>query len=296
MRVAVSGASGFIGRHVLEALRREAGVEVIAASRHADASNDQIDSSSRQSEAPLHRVALDIGSPSSSDFERLGRPDVLIHLAWSGLPNYQSLHHFESELQRQYAFLESLVRSGLRSVLVAGTCYEYGMTHGELAESLEVAATNPYAHAKTALRHQLQFLRVKHPFALTWTRLFYTYGNGQATTSLYSQLLAATQRGDASFAMSKGEQLRDFLPVEKVASHLVELALRCPDAGVVNVCSGEPVSVRAFVEHLVARNGWRIALDLGQYPYPEYEPLAFWGSTQKLKRLLAAAGASRHAA
>jgi len=278
MKVAVTGATGFIGRHVLRALSFRDDVEIVASSRAADSMGEEF--------AGVRHVPLDTATPSPDDFDRLGQPDVLVHLAWSGLPNYLSLHHFESELPRQYVFLQSLVQSGLRNLLVTGTCYEYGMINGELVESLEAAPSNPYAHAKAALRRQLQYLRDARPYALTWARLFYMYGPGQPATSLYSQLAAAVARGDRSFAMSQGEQLRDFLPVETVARAIVALALDHPDAGVVNICSGTPVSIRGLVERWKAAKRWDIELDLGRYPYPSHEPLAFWGSPRKLHALL----------
>jgi dTDP-6-deoxy-L-talose 4-dehydrogenase (NAD+) len=234
----------------------------------------------------VRHVALDTSAPSPGAYDLLGRPDVLVHLAWAGLPNYGSLHHFETELPQQYGFLNSLIQSGLQSLFVSGTCYEYGMSNGEQRELSEGAAANPYAYAKTALRQQLQFLRSTKPFALTWARLFYMYGEGQPATSLLPQLAASVQRGDKSFGMSKGEQLRDFLPVEEVARCIVDLALYAPDAGIVNICSGRPKSVRNFVEQQLLRNGWNISLDFGKYPYPSYEPLAFWGSTAKLRSLI----------
>ena len=278
MKIAVTGATGFIGRHVLRTLSTRAGVEVTASSRNPVPPGSL--------PIGIRHVVLDVATPSPDDYDRLGRPDVLLHLAWSGLPNYRSLHHFETELPRQYSFLRSMIQSGLQTLFVAGTCYEYGMTNGELVESVEATPSNPYAYAKIALRQQLQFLRVSHPFALTWARLFYMYGNGQPAASLFTQLATAVNRGDRSFGMSRGEQLRDFLPVEHVARSIVELALQQQDIGVVNICSGKPISVRGLVENLMARNGWNIALDLGKYPYPDHEPLAFWGSSKKLHSLI----------
>ena len=86
--------------------------------------------------------------------------------------------------------------------------------------------------------------------------------------------------------MSGGEQLRDYLPVGQVAQHLVSLALKATDNGVVNVCSGRPVSVRALVEGWIKENGWSIVPNLGHFAYPDYEPMAFWGDRRKLDRCL----------
>jgi dTDP-6-deoxy-L-talose 4-dehydrogenase (NAD+) len=230
-------------------------------------------------------VQLDLHDAPANAFELMGRPDALIHLAWSGLPNYKSLHHFEHELPAQYHFLKNLVESGLQSLVVAGTCFEYGMQSGALSEDIAPQPSNPYGFAKDALRCQLEYLKSTHPFQLTWARLFYLYGEGQAESSLFPQLRQAAERGDPVFNMSGGEQLRDYLPVTEVARHLVSLALAKRDMGAVNVCSGAPISVRKLVEGWIKENGWSIALNLGHYPYPDYEPMAFWGDRRKLDSL-----------
>ena len=273
MKIAVTGASGFVGRHVLAALCTHE-VDVVAVTRDAAHLNG-IDVSVRI-------VEMDIFSPPKNCFEHLGSPDVLIHLAWDGLPNYRSLHHFETELPRQYQFLKAMVEGGLSSMLATGTCFEYGMQSGALSEELPPQPDNPYGYAKNALRQQLQYLKSERSFNLTWARLFYMYGEGQAAASLYPKLKEAALRGDEVFNMSGGEQLRDYLPVEGVARNLVSLAMAQQDIGVVNVCSGKPVSVRRLVERWLLENNWKIELNLGHYPYPDYEPMAFWGDRHKL--------------
>jgi dTDP-6-deoxy-L-talose 4-dehydrogenase (NAD+) len=278
MKVAVTGATGFVGRHVLRALAERPGIEIVASSRGTGAG--------LALPGDARHVPLDMARPSPDDYERLGRPDVLIHLAWGGLPNYRSLHHFETELPRQYQFLRSLVQAGLPSVFVAGTCYEYGMRCGELQESLIPEPANPYGFAKTALLRQLEFLRSTSPFELTWGRLFFMYGEGQAPTSLYAMLMSAIDRQDLSFKMSGGEQLRDFLPATRVAQDIVTLAVHQGDSGIVNICSGQPISVRNLVERLLRDRRATLDLELGAYPYPDHEPMAFWGSALKLDALL----------
>jgi len=273
MKIAVTGASGFIGRHVLAALLKQP-VEVIALVRPS--SNSQA--------IPLAAdiIHLDIENPPADAYEYIGSPDVLIHLAWNGLNNYKSLLHYEHELPVHYRFLKGLVKAGLPSLVVSGTCFEYGMQTGPLHEDLQACPSTPYGFAKDALRSQLQLLKHHYTFALTWTRLFYLYGEEQAAASLYPQLQRAVTRGDRVFNMSGGEQLRDYLPVDAVADILVRLALKKQDIGIINVCSGQPVSVRRLVERWIEDHDWSISINLGHYPYPDYEPMAFWGDSRKL--------------
>lgn len=273
MKIAVTGASGFVGRHVLAALL-EHEVNVVAVTRDA----------SRLTDLPaiVQIVEMDIAYPAIDCYEKLGCPDILIHLAWDGLPNYKSLHHFETELPKQYNFLKSMIDAGLASLLVTGTCFEYGMQSGPLAASRPTRPDNPYGYAKDALRKQLEFLKQIKRFNLTWARLFYMYGEGQSKHSLFPLLQESVLRGDKVFNMSGGEQLRDYLPVQAVARQIVRSALNRSDLGAINVCSGVPLSVRKLVEQWISENGWDIQLNLGYYPYPDYEPMAFWGEENLL--------------
>jgi dTDP-6-deoxy-L-talose 4-dehydrogenase (NAD+) len=230
---------------------------------------------------------MDIAKPSEAQIVQSARADSLIHLAWGGLPNYLSLHHFETELPRQYRFLKAAIDAGLPAVVVSGTCFEYGMQSGALSEGMATQPANPYGLAKDVLRKQLESLNEQKAFAFTWARLFYIYGEGQSSNSLYPRLRDAATRGDKAFDMSGGEQLRDYLPVSEVARLLAELAIRRANPGPVNVCSGQPVSVRSLAERWIRENGWGIELNLGRLPYPEYEPMEFWGARAKLDSLLA---------
>ncbi len=274
--VVVTGASGFVGRAVLEALLAR-GLRTTAVTRDRSRLADV--------ERRLSILEGDISTANPSLCEAVARHDVLLHLAWDGLPNYKSLQHFETELPAQYRFLRTVLAYGLRSLVVTGTCFEYGMRNGELKETSPCLPDNPYGYAKDALRRQLSFLKRDAPFNLTWARLFYMYGRGQSPKSIYSLLSAAVKRGDGHFDMSGGEQIRDYLPVEKVADNLVRLSLLRSDAGIVNVCSGIPRSMRGIVETWIRDNDWRIDLRLGTYPYPDYEPFAFWGNAEKLRTL-----------
>ena len=270
------GATGFLGRHVVPALLAR-GASVVAASR----SPERLELRHER----LTTLRLDIAQAEGA-YARLGEPDVLLHLAWGGLPNYRSVVHLEQELPRQSSFLAACARDGLQRLLVTGTCLEYGMQSGCLDEGMSTAPTTAYGQAKDRLRRHLQEDPGFRDLGLSWLRLFYLYGPGQAPGSLYSQLRAAVEGGAGEFAMSPGDQKRDFLPIESAAAMIAALSLDVRAAGVVNLCSGRPVAVIEMVRQRLREWGATLRLDTGAYPYPDYEPLEFWGSTGKLDSLL----------
>jgi nucleoside-diphosphate-sugar epimerase len=266
LKIAVTGAGGFLGHHIVQELGSRDRVELIALTRRPAALSGL--------PANCRAVEFDMDAPTEGLYERIGRPDVLLHLAWGNLPNYLSEYHFETELPRQYRFLKGLIKQGIPRIVTAGTCFEYGMVNGALAATL---VTNSYGLAKDVLHKQLRLLIAKHPSMLTWCRLFYMYGEGQSSQSLYMKMKASVANKDEVFNLSGGEQLRDFLPVAEVARILIDETIQPCGDSVMNICSGTPISVRRLVESWVEANDWQIKLNFGFYPYPEYEPMAFWG-------------------
>jgi nucleoside-diphosphate-sugar epimerase len=278
MKIAVTGASGFLGRHVTTELLRR-GIHPVLVTR------DSSSLAELQSCATI--VQLDLHAPPQDSFGALGQPDILIHLAWQGVRDYHAPQHLATELPAHAGFLQSLIAAGLRTLAVAGTCLEYGTTCGLKTESMLAEPATAYASAKHALHDCLKLQQLSSSFNLVWHRLFYLYGPGQSPAALLPQLQRAIARGETSFNMSGGEQIRDFHHVATAASEIVGLALKQQPFGIVNGCSGQPTSVRTFVERYLAANNLSIKLNLGYYPYSSHEPFDFWGSTSYLQHCLA---------
>ena len=276
MRIAITGASGFVGRHVLREL----------ASRGLEATVATFQRPPLESSPSTREISLDIHAPGPDPFTALGKPDLLLHFAWSGLPQYDSRHHLEKELPAQASFLSACVRSGVSRVMVAGTCFEYVLASGELTESQALEPVTCYGEAKARLFEHMSSLRETIPFEFAWPRLFYLFGLGQSPNSLYSQLQAAIARGDESFDMSGGEQVRDYLPIENAARLLVDVAVGAGDIGAVNLCSGVPTRLRDQVARWIDEAGSAMRMNLGRFPYQSFEPMEFWGSRRKLDHAL----------
>jgi cephalosporin hydroxylase/nucleoside-diphosphate-sugar epimerase len=280
MKVLVTGATGFIGSYVIDELLKR-NHQVIATSSSLQKASER---------SWFHKVTFvqhDIQSEQADNlYEKFQRPDALIHLAWGGLPDFKNQSHIDTYLPKHEAFLRNLITNGLKDVTVTGTCLEYGMREGELSEDMEAAPAIAYPIAKNTLRKNLTELQKIIPFSLKWVRLFYMVGEGQTPKSIIPQLKKAIAENESQFNMSGGEQVRDYLPVEVVAENIVIFAIQREVEGIINCCSNKPITVKQLVLDYLKKHNKHIKLNLGHYPYPDYEPFKFWGSNKKQLKII----------
>jgi len=279
-KIAITGATGFIGKHIVNYFLMHTDNVLILL--HRKNLKDKI------TDSKVTYVQFDINQLPENCFDFIGQPDLLIHLAWDDLPNYKNLSHLDTILPAHMHFLHALVQQGLKKVVVAGTCFEYGLQDGPCSETDRVLPILPYAIAKDVLRQYLEKLSEKYLVQWTWLRYFYMIGEGQGPKTLFSLLKNALDSNHPLFKMSGGEQLRDYLSIEQIAAYTCAISLQDGQLGIVNVGSGKPVSIRNLVEEYIKKHYSHntIQLEFGHYPYPDYEPMAFWANTSKLNLLI----------
>jgi dTDP-6-deoxy-L-talose 4-dehydrogenase (NAD+) len=112
------------------------------------------------------------------------------------------------------------------------------------------------------------------------------FGEVVGRKNLYTLLKQAISNRDKIFNMSGGEQIRDFLTPDEIAQTIIKISLQTKVQGVINCCSGKPVKLKEFVQEFLDKNNYHIDLNLGYYPYPDYEPMVTWGNKNKLNQIL----------
>jgi dTDP-6-deoxy-L-talose 4-dehydrogenase (NAD+) len=278
-KVLVTGATGFIGNYVIESLLSK-NIEIIASSRNEEKAFK------KSWYKKVKYLPFEFDSQPDDIFNYFDKPDFVINLAWEGLPNYNELYHFEKNTQLHYSFLKNMVEQGCKNVLVTGTCLEYGEVDGIVDEEMSTDPITAYGLAKDTLRKYLSELNKQINFNFNWLRLFYVYGDGQSENSLYSSIKRAILEKRSEIGMSGGQQVRDFIKVEKVAEIISEIIVKELDCGLINCGSGVPQTVESFAKSILEESNANIKLKLGVYPYNNYEPMSFWSSTDKLDRCL----------
>ena len=279
MKILITGATGFIGNHIINTLLKEGNDTIVATSSNIKKAQgchwfNKID-----------YIAYDFNTPITENlYDLFYQPDVVIHLSWGDVSNCKSESHINTHLMNNYYVIRNLIHHGLNNIVIAGTCLEYGV-NGYLSEEMITQPSSAYGIAKDSLRKFLENLQKEYPFHLRWARLFYMYGQGQSERSLLSLVDSAIKNNDKVFNMSGGEQLRDYKHVEDVAKDLIFLAKLEGHSDIINCCSGVPISVRRLVEEHLTKYNSSLTLNLGYYPYVDYEPMAFWGDNRKLQQL-----------
>jgi nucleoside-diphosphate-sugar epimerase len=234
--VLVTGASGFIGYHCLDALAKE-GAEVHAVARREmgfDAPNVR-----------WHRV--DLLEPGA--IPRLltaSRPTHLLHFAWHVVPGLWTTAGADQNLRWVACSLELLSRfaeCGGKRLVMAGSCTEYDWNAGRCSE-FETATTPAtfYGKCKDGLRRLLVHYSDETSLSSAWGRIFFVYGPREHPSRLVSSVARALLR-DEPARCTHGSQVRDYLHVQDVADAFIAL-LGSEVRGPVNIGSGVPVQLK----------------------------------------------------
>ncbi len=261
-RVLLTGARGFIGRHA-PALLTARGFEVHAVSSQQSAESIP--------DVVWHRTNL-LDSTETLRLMTEVRPTHLLHLAWYAEPGkfWHSPENFQW-LEASIALLRHFREQGGERVVMAGTCAEYDWDYGFFSEAITPCRpATSYGACKNALHETLQSYCAAQGMSGAWGRIFFLYGPGEHPARLVASVITDLLGGEQA-RCTHGNQIRDFLHVEDVASAFVAL-LDSTVEGAVNIASGQPVTLRDVVltaaDCLCARD--RVLF--GALPAPEKEP------------------------
>lgn len=273
MRVLLTGASGFLGRYVLNQLTKR-GIDtiVVGRSRPAEHGGDFI------------RADLLQNNDCSAVVQR-ARATHLLHLAWYA----EHGAYWTSPLNRRWLeasvrLVETFCSAGGQKVVAAGTCAEYDWSCGYCHEdTTPLTPTSMYGTAKDATRRLAAAVCSAHQVAFAWGRIFLPYGQGEDSRRLIPSLIEVFQRRRPPFGVN-ATAYRDFLHAEDVARGFIQLLLSDAE-GAYNISSGQPTQI-AEVVRLIASTvncDSRIILDLSSERPGEPEMLI--GDSRNLKAL-----------
>ncbi|WP_392399606.1 NAD-dependent epimerase/dehydratase family protein [Actinotignum urinale] len=272
--VLVTGAGGYIGRHVVSYLA-DKGVNVTV----VDFKVDGVDPRAQV-------VSADIFSGKEDIYDQLGRPDVVIHMAWRDGFKHNSPAHIDYLADHMH-FIENLYKGGCPQVVVMGTMHEVGYWEGAIDENSPCNPASLYGISKNALRQFSELVARQNNAILQWVRAYYITGDDVRGNSIFSKLLAAANEGKTTFPFTQGKNLYDFITVDELAHQIGATALQTEVTGTINACTGKPMSLADRVEAYIKENNLKISLEYGAFPDRPYDSPGTWGDATKINHILA---------
>ncbi|MBN1168118.1 MAG: NAD(P)-dependent oxidoreductase [Methanospirillaceae archaeon] len=255
-QVLLTGASGFIGRHAIMPLV-ERGYHVHCIYR-VTKPKDMVEGENvtwHQADILKKEGLKEIFNSFSFSY--------LIHLAWDVTPGsyLESLHNYDW-LIASLNILQEFAESGGKKVVYAGTCIEYDVNYGYCVENL--TPTKPLTFYGSC-KHHLQSVGEKYAGAagidFAWGRVFQPYGPYEYPSRLVPSVINSLLK-DKPAQCTSGKQFRDFLHVADVADAFAAL-LDSDVRGVVNIASGNPVSVAELVMQIANILGKESSVQMG---------------------------------
>lgn len=274
MRILVTGAGGYIGRHVVNTLLNMSH-EVIA----MDINLVDIDNRANKKDINIFSHKLD------NIYEETGKPDVCLHMAWRDGFVHNSINHM-GDLSSHYKFLVAMMEQGLRHVAVMGSMHEVGYWEGMVKDETPCNPLSQYATAKDALRRSLMLYCHQNNVVFHWIRGFYILGDDKKNHSIFTKLLEAEEKGQEWFPFTSGKTKYDFSNIDDFAKQIACTITQEKIVGIVNCCSGTPVSLADRVEQFIRDNNLKIKLKYGAYPDRPYDSPCIYGDNSKIKEIM----------
>lgn len=272
MKVLVTGAGGYIGRHVVKYLL-DNNIEAIA----NDFNDERLDKRAIINTTNIFEV--------DNPYKVLGEPDVCIHLAWKDGFVHNSNAHMEY-LSDHYKFIDKMLSSGLKQIVVMGSMHEVGYYEGAIDENTPCNPLSLYGIAKDSLRRSSKMLAEKYGALWQWIRAYYIFGDDKYASSIFAKLQQAASDGKKTFPFTTGKNKYDFIHIEKLAEMISQVALQKEVTGVINCCSGKPVSLAEQVEWYIKENKLDIKLEYGVFPDRAYDSPSVWGNSEKIEKIM----------
>lgn len=281
-RILVTGANGFIGRHLLRVLTAS-GCRPVALTRTPEVLRTEFGETAEvlgidwDDEAALRRTI------------EAADPTLVFHLAGQRASDGEENaadRNWSGNVGLAERLLRALASREIRRLVTVGTAEENGASTGRLSEAQRDDPLTSYGRAKAAVTRMLLERHRTDKFPAVVLRPFTVYGPEQPSRMFIAQAIHQAVFGEP-FAMTEGRQKRDLVYVSDVVRGLIAAASAADvDGAVINLGSGKALPLREVAATIWRLTGSLAPLQIGARPAPPDELHDTWADISRAKELL----------
>ena len=280
--VFITGATGFIGKNVLERLMREDNYKILCLAAEND--KEGISFLEKNHIAYIYQ----------KDFDSFNENiDFCIHLASYGVA--YGARDLDWMIDVNIKLAEQILRfcskHNCEMFINTGSCFEYGMKNSDhlIIESDILAPDDIYAATKVACETVLKVYSRLLGIKFITVRPFSVFGKYEVQSRLGPLLIKSGEEGK-SIELTGCEQVRYYIDVRDLADALIRLIINnqnTVDGEAINLCSGNAISLRKFVLLVFEAFGYdKNLLLFGKKEYRKNESMYFAGSNFRLMQII----------
>jgi len=207
--------------------------------------------------------------------------------------NYSSFYN--SNVAISQGILEWAAGPGreiINKVLLIGSAAEYGEPYlNPVSEDAKLEPVNFYGLSKSMQTHLALFYARCRAVPVVIARTFNLYGKGLPSSlavGRWQRMLDAATSGD-SIQVGNLESARDYISIEEAVNQYHVILLKGKVGEVYNVCSGEPVKMRAILESMILNSGKGVLIKSEPSIFKSSDVSCIYGDNTKYKTLQARA-------
>lgn len=285
-KVLVTGASGFVGRHLFQKLA-QFGCEIAVISRGQVSFSEKVRvySGSIEDKAFMTETV--------SEFS----PNIVFHLA-AARDRVLTQEAFNNTIQANIVGTLNVLfactkLNDLKRVVVLGTAEEYGPNKAPFVETMRELSVSAYSFSKQSATHLSQLMYNSFGLPTVVIRPSIAYGPGQKNDMFLPALIQSLIKGEP-FLMTPGEQTRDYIFIDDLVEALVKTGcayLEKDEATkingeIINIGSGQAIQIAKLVQQVEKLLQVKDLAKLGALQYRKTEQMNYWLDVDKAKKLL----------
>lgn len=267
MNVLITGGTGFIGSNLVKELSNH---NILILTRKKKTNNKKI-----------KYLKCNLSKPESYRKKiKIFKPEILIHLAWEGLPNYNSNYSNKNLVNSKNLIQEINKIGSLKKILISGSCFEADNFGKKINEKSFLKKKNFFSISKNSLKDWIFQYHKETKVDVAWIRIFYVYGDYQRKSSLIPSLINA-KMDKTVIKINTPNDVCDFIYIDDVISFFKLLIKKKYNSNIFNLGSGKKIKVLNICKKILGDDFNKLCIFNKRSKIKNY----YWANMSKVKKI-----------